>query len=49
LTAAFQYRGGVLVGSLILINCLVSIQASMAGIRRLNETMLEKTEEQYGF
>ena len=39
LTAAFQYRGGVLVGSLTLINCLVSIQASIAGIRRLNETM----------
>lgn len=48
LTAAFQYRGGVLVGSLILINCLISIQASMAGIRRLNETMSEKTEEIYG-
>ena len=47
LTAAFQYRGGVLVGSLALINCLISIQASMAGIRRLNEKMSEKTEEQY--
>lgn len=45
LTAAFQYRGGVLVGSLTFINCLISIQASMAGIRRLNETMSEKTEE----
>jgi ABC-type multidrug transport system fused ATPase/permease subunit len=44
LTAAFQYRGGVLAGSLMLINCLISIQASMAGIRRLNETMSEKTE-----
>ena len=47
LTAAFQYRGGVLAGSLALINCLVSIQASMAGVRRLNETMSEETEEQY--
>ena len=45
LTAAFQYRGGVLVGSLMLINCLISIQASMAGVRRLNEIMTEKTSE----
>lgn len=44
LTAAFQYRGGVLLGALTLINCLISIQAGMAGIRRLNETMEEKTE-----
>ena len=42
LTAAFQYRGGVLVGSLMLINCLIAIQASMAGIRRLNETLYER-------
>ena len=50
LTAAFQYRGGVLAGSLMLINCLITIQASMAGIRRLNETMSEKTEGHlYGF
>lgn len=41
LTAAFQYRGGVLLGSLMLINCIISIQANMAGIRRLNETMAE--------
>ena len=45
LTAAFQYRGGVIRGSLMLINCLISIQASMAGIRRLNETMAEITNE----
>jgi len=45
LTAAFSYRGGVLQGSLMLINCLISIQTSMAGIRRLNETIAEKTEE----
>jgi len=44
LTAAFQYRGGVLVGSLMLINCLITIQASMAGIRRINETMSDQTE-----
>ena len=46
LTAAFQYRGGVLVGSIMLINCLISIQASMAGIKRINEIMLDKSEEQ---
>lgn len=48
LTAAFQYRGGVLVGSIMLINCFISIQSSMAGIKRLNETMDEKTEALYG-
>jgi ABC-type multidrug transport system fused ATPase/permease subunit len=41
LTAAFQYRGGVLLGSMALINGMISIQASMAGIRRINETMYE--------
>jgi ABC-type multidrug transport system fused ATPase/permease subunit len=45
LTAAFQYRGGVLKGALMLINSLVSIQASMAGIRRLNETMSENGDD----
>ena len=48
LTAAFQYRGGVLVGSMMLIRCLISIQASMAGIQRLNETMAEETDEANG-
>lgn len=48
LTAVFQYRLGVQVGATMLINCLVSIQASMAGIRRINETMDEKAEEAYG-
>lgn len=47
LTAALQYRGGVLAGSLMLISCLVSIQASIVGIRRLNETMIEEKEEAY--
>jgi len=41
LTAAFQYRGGVLVGSMMLISSLISIQASMAGIKRLNAAMDE--------
>ena len=48
LAAAFQYRGGVLVGSMMLINCMISIQGSMAGIRRINQTMSEKVKEQYG-
>ncbi len=39
LTAAFQYRSGILIGVMMLINSLVSIQASMAGIRRINNTM----------
>ena len=42
LTAAFQYRGAILVGSLTLLNCLVTLQGNMAGIRRLNETMDEQ-------
>jgi ABC-type multidrug transport system fused ATPase/permease subunit len=45
LTAAFQFRGGMLTGSMILISCMISIGASMAGVRRLNETLTEKTEE----
>jgi len=45
LTAAFQYRGGVLKGALMLINSLISIQASMAGIKRLNGTMSESEVE----
>lgn len=48
LTAAFQYRGGVLIGSIMLINSIVSINASMAGIHRINETVHEKTEETNG-
>lgn len=39
LTSAFQYRGGVLVGFMILISCIVSIKASIAGIKRVNETL----------
>jgi len=48
LTAAFQYRGGILIGANMLINCIVSIKASMAGIYRINETMYENTEEANG-
>jgi ABC-type bacteriocin/lantibiotic exporter with double-glycine peptidase domain len=39
LTAAFQYRSGLLAGSFMLINSMINIQASMAGIRRINEVM----------
>ena len=39
LTAAFQFRGGVLIGANMLINSIVSIKASMAGIQRVNETL----------
>ncbi len=45
LTAAFQYRGGVLVGSIILINSLMSIKTSLAGVKRYNETLLIPAEE----
>ena len=45
LTAAFQYRGGVLAGSLALINSLIAIRSNLAGVRRINQTMSEKTEE----
>jgi ABC-type multidrug transport system fused ATPase/permease subunit len=37
LTAAFQYRGGILIGANMLINCVVSISASYAGVRRVLE------------
>ena len=39
LTAAFQYRGGLLKGSMMLLNSLINIKAALAGIRRVNETM----------
>lgn len=41
LTSAFQYRSGILSGALIVMNCLINIQANIAGIRRLNETLAE--------
>ncbi len=45
LTAAFQYRGGVLVGGMILANCLTNIQTARGGIRRVNETLQLPLEE----
>lgn len=44
LTAAFQYRGGVLIGSMMLINCIISIKESMVSIHRVNETLEMKSE-----
>ncbi len=41
LTGAFQYRSAILVGSMMFINSMISIKASMAGIRRINEIMSE--------
>jgi len=41
LTGAFQFRGGVLLGSFMLINSVVSIKGSMAGITRLNAILAE--------
>ena len=48
LTAAFQYRGGVLLGSMMIINSMISIGASMAGITRINETMSERVDKSNG-
>ena len=45
LTATFQYRGGILAGSLMLANSLVSIQTALAGVHRVNETMAIQSEE----
>ncbi len=45
LTAAFQYRGGVLVGSMMLINSLMNIKTALAGVKRVNETMRIELEE----
>jgi len=41
LTAAFQFRGGILLGANMLINSIVSIKSSMAGIQRLNDVFTE--------
>ncbi len=46
LTAAFQYRGGLLKSLMMLINSLINIRTSLAGVRRVNETMGMTLEEQ---
>ena len=45
LTAAFQYRGGVLIGMMMALNSIVNCRASLAGIKRVNETLSEPVEE----
>lgn len=42
LTAILQYRGGVLRGTMMLLDSIVSIQASRASIHRVNEILYEK-------
>mgnify|MGYP001481296181 CR=1 FL=1 len=39
LTAAFQYRGGMIMGAVMLTNSLINCRAALAGVRRVNETM----------
>jgi ABC-type multidrug transport system fused ATPase/permease subunit len=45
LTAAFQYRGGVLVGFMMLTSSLMNIKSALAGVKRVNETMQIPLEE----
>jgi ABC-type multidrug transport system fused ATPase/permease subunit len=45
LTAAFQYRGDILTGAMMLSASLMNIRASLAGAKRLNETMQISLEE----
>jgi len=45
LTAALQYRGGLLKSLNMLIDSLININTAMAGIERVNETMNIKSEE----
>ena len=45
LTAAFQYRGGVLLGAMMLVNCVMNIRAALSGVRRVHETLDMAAEE----
>lgn len=45
LTAALQYRGRVLAGLLLMGNCLVGMRSSLAGLKRVNETLSLEAEE----
>jgi ABC-type multidrug transport system fused ATPase/permease subunit len=45
LTAAFQYRGGMLIGAMMLSTCFMNIRASFAGLKRMNETIQMPLEE----
>jgi ABC-type multidrug transport system fused ATPase/permease subunit len=46
LTASFQYRGGILIGANMLINCVVSISASCAGVRRVLEVFEKRGDSE---
>lgn len=39
LTAAYQFRGGIMTGLMMLNNCLLNMKTSLAGVRRVNETL----------
>jgi len=45
LTAAFQYRGGLLTGSMMFINSMINIKTAIAGVKRINDTMDITMEE----
>lgn len=45
LVAAFQYRGGVLLGAMMLASSLMNMKTALAGVRRVNETMAIPVEE----
>jgi ABC-type multidrug transport system fused ATPase/permease subunit len=44
-TAAFQYRGGVIAGSMMLMNSIIQIKSSLAGVSRVNDTLKITLEE----
>lgn len=44
LTAAFQFRLGVVIGSSMFVNSLANVKTALAGVRRLNETVNIQTE-----
>lgn len=45
LLAVFQYRAGLLAGSMVLTSSLISITTALAGVRRVNEIMCIEMED----
>ncbi|HHY82738.1 MAG TPA: ABC transporter ATP-binding protein [Clostridiales bacterium] len=45
LVAVFQYRGGLLAGSMMFITSLMNVRSAQAGVKRINETMSLSREE----
>lgn len=45
LTAAFQYRGGLIAGSAMFMNSVINIKIALAGVKRVTETMKLPREE----